>query len=173
MKTTSLTFEPGEANSAQCASDPNGVATRPALSSHASTLQRFNASTHPSFTIPPCDHDLFANLPDRARKLVKRRLRAMQTIDRAKNPWAGAQAVAAMFHGERGWSAKRLDALYGEFTEAGGNWRALVDAALAGPAWQNHLTPIGLPDAFLDHLASRWAQNQRDKFMSVYSALLI
>lgn len=34
-------------------------------------------------------------------------------------------------------------------------------------------TPAGLPQAFLDFLAHLWAQNQRDKFSSVYSKLVI
>lgn len=129
------------------------------------------------FSVPRPDLHSFVNdLNPRARKLVQRRLRAMAIIHRAKartgSVFPACQQIAAQFHMERGWSAKRLHALYLSFCESG-DWRTLVDAAIAGPAWQNSLTPGGLPVAFLHFLAQKLAGKQRGKFASAYSSLLL
>jgi len=124
-------------------------------------------------TVPADDLDLFAGLNDRARKLVQRRLRAMRLIENSPSTWSGCQTIAAMYPGERGWSAKSLHRLYTDFVQNDGNWRTLVDASIAGALWQNHSTPFGLPDAFLDYLAQLWGRRQRDKFMPAYQKLIL
>lgn len=128
------------------------------------------------FTIPKSESDLFASLNERAQRIVRRRLRAMKLIHgyaKQKSVNYGCRAVAAAFHGERGWSPQTLNAIYCEFLDSNGDWKTLVDAAVAGPRWQSLRDGHrGLPAAFLDFLASEWALNQRDKFMSIYSRLL-
>jgi hypothetical protein len=127
------------------------------------------------FTIPSADADIFASLNERAQRDVKRRLKAMRLIHgyaQAKSVNYGCRTVAAMFHGERGWAAQTLNAIYCEFRDSGGDWKSLIDAAIAGPKWQNRTTPAGLADAFLDFLASEWALNQRDKFKAIHARLL-
>src|SRR4051812_38726893 len=100
-------------------------------------------TTAPRFTIAKADLDLFAGLNRRTRKVVKRRLRAMSEIYHATLPgskrtqMAACCSIAAVFHGERGWSAKNLMSLYKAYVDSGYNWRTLVDAAKAGEAWQN------------------------------------
>lgn len=124
--------------------------------------------------IPRADLDAFAALNHRARQLVRRRLRAMRLIHSA--PPGGRYAVclslAAACHGERGWSAKNLLKLYAAWRDAGHSWRALVDAAVAGPAWHSQLIRPGLPEPFLDYLAQLWTSRQRDKFRAAWHQLI-
>jgi len=127
-----------------------------------------------SFTIPRGECDLFASLNARAQALVKKRLTTMRLIHaaaRTQSVHAACRSVAATFHGERGWAATTLNAIYGEYLAQAGDWKTLVDAAVAGPRWRNGLQPVGLPEAFLDYLASEWALQQRDKFLALYTRL--
>ena len=58
--------------------------------------------TTPSiYSIPESDLDLFARLPDRARALVRRRMRAMRAIHSAApgRRYAVSQTLAAACHG--------------------------------------------------------------------------
>ena len=124
-----------------------------------------------SFTIPRADADVFAGLNEKSQSLVKRRLKAMRLIHnyaQTKSVNFGCRAVSALFHGERGWATQTLNAIYCDYLEARGDWKSLIDSSIAGPKWQNRICPVGLPDAFLDYLASEWALNQRDKFLAIY-----
>jgi hypothetical protein len=126
------------------------------------------------FTVPRADADVFASLNEKAQQQVRRRLRAMKIIHgytRTHSLNFACRTVAAMFHGERGWAAQTLNAIYCAFVDAGGDWKALIDAAVAGPRWQNRTQRLGLPDAFLDFLAAEWALNQRDKFLAIHARL--
>lgn len=134
--------------------------------------------TDTTTTIAKADLDMFAGLNVRTREVVTFRLAAMRRIHKAvnsgKTQMAICRKIASEFHGERGWSAKNLMTLYKAYADSGYNWRALVDAAKAGEAWQNvGLANALLPDAFLDYLAQQWAQKQRDKFKSTYARLLL
>ena len=126
------------------------------------------------FTIPDDDLDLFGGLLPRARDQVRRRLKAMRRIHRAvadgKSARSECLVIAAALGHERGWSLDRLQALWREFATTG-NWTVLVDSALAGPAWYQSLDTRALPAAFLDHLASKWAMRQRDKFAAVFGEI--
>jgi hypothetical protein len=127
------------------------------------------------FHIPSADLDIFGRLNGRCRTLVRRRLKAMRAIHRArkaKSARAACAEIANMFHGERGWSLETLQRLWHDYSETG-DWKVLVDSAIAGPAWQNDLAAATLPAALLDHLAGQWAMHQRDKFASVYDPLIM
>lgn len=122
------------------------------------------------------DAEKFAELNDRAQRLVLRRLRALRIIHRhalAGSANAGCKEVAGMSPGVRGWNAASLHALYKKFREARGDWRSLVDSAIAGPKWRNGMETQNLPPAFVDYLAQQWSLNQRDKFRAIYSRLIL
>lgn len=124
----------------------------------------------PTFTIDR-DHELFTRLNDAARECVKKRLRALRKIARSKSVAAGCRAVLADFAGERGYSVKRFYNLFAEYNETG-DWKCLVNKSVAGARWYAAAAEHNLPDAFLDHVASEWALNQRDKFAAVREKVL-
>ena len=117
-------------------------------------------------------HDRFGALSDRARLVVKRRLRALRKIACAKSIAAGCRAVLPEFGNKRGFSAKRIYQLYNAYLKSGCDWTTLVDRAIAGPDWYETLNQEKLPAAFLDYLASEWALHQRDKFKAVHHHLV-
>lgn len=131
-------------------------------------------TTITSFGVPPSDADLFASLPDKAQLLVRKRLRAMRImhgIAETKSVNAAARTVAAMFHGERGWSQETLNALFPKYMEAN-DWTLLVDKSIAGPKWYKNKERENVPDAAVDWFASEWALDQRGKFKAVYARAL-
>ena len=114
----------------------------------------------------------FGALSDRARLVVKRRLRALRKIAAAKTIASGCREVLPEFGNKRGFSAKRIYQLYNNYIKSGCDWTTLVDRAIAGPAWYETENAVSLPDAFLDYLASEWSLRQRDKFKAVHASLL-
>jgi len=129
-------------------------------------------TTH--FSVPKSDADLFTSLPDKAQSLVRKRLRAMrimQGITETKSVNAAARSVAAMFHGERGWSAETLNALFPKYMESG-DWTVLIDKSVAGPKWYKNQDRESVPEAAIDWFASEWALDQRGKFKAVYARAL-
>jgi hypothetical protein len=126
------------------------------------------------FGVPASGADLFASLPDKAQGLVRKRLRAMRImrgLAEKKSVNHAARAVAAMFHGERGWSAETLNALYPKYIDSG-DWMVLVDKSLAGPKWYKNQERDNVSDATIDWFASEWALDQRGKFKAVYARAL-
>jgi hypothetical protein len=121
------------------------------------------------------DVELFGGLNDKARGIVRRRLRALghvhQLVLAGSSVSAACRTAAASFSGQRGFSPERLNDLYVQFCVAG-DWKILVDKAVAGPRWQSGMGAKKVPDAALDYFSEQWALNQRDKFKTVYAAAL-
>jgi hypothetical protein len=127
-------------------------------------------SISPSFSIDR-DQALYSALNDRARSVVGKRLRALRRIHQARSVAAGCRAVLADCQGERGFSPAQLAKLYTAYT-AEGDWKVLVNAAVAGPKWYGSASAAGLPDAFLDWLAKEWAHKQRGKFYGAWREMM-
>ncbi|MDE2098207.1 MAG: hypothetical protein KGL39_13210 [Patescibacteria group bacterium] len=121
------------------------------------------------------DIELFGTLNDRARRIVHARLRVLANVHdlvMAGHSVSGAcRSAAASYGAARGFSPERLNDLYVQF-RAAGDWKILVDRAVAGPRWQSSLGAKNVPDAAMDYFAEQWVLNQRDKFRTVYGRIL-
>ncbi len=126
-----------------------------------------------SFTAPIHDKR-FVRLSDEARDLVIARLAAMQTIAKAKSVEEGVKEVASANPGRRGFGQGTIRNCWFRFKLKNGYWVALLDRALAGPAWWGEdADGEELTQAFREHLGTLWSRRQRGKFRAAYSEKLI
>ena len=125
------------------------------------------------------DWTLFSALPETSDKpyqtQTRNRLAAMAVIHAHEGKWKGVLEAEAQFAEYPGFKAKTLWALYDRLRRGtpvyeAWDWRILVDKN-AGREWQ-HRSNNSLPVAFIQYVSSKWAMNQRDKFGSVYAAIL-
>jgi hypothetical protein len=106
----------------------------------------------------------------RQRLVALRRMAALVAAGQSLR--AAAASAAAGLPAGRGCSANTLMRLWARLSVTP-DWRALVDNAMAGPTWWRTTDRRGLPQEFLDYAAQLWAQNQRDKFKSVFARLTL
>lgn len=114
-----------------------------------------------SWVIPPTKEDqlAFARLPENARADLTRLLLTLSKIHVAKNKQAACKLYAATT-ARRGFSAPNLYRHYYNFIKTG-NWRVLVNKAVAGPDWWETSEQIGLPEPFVQYFKGLCERNQR------------
>lgn len=104
--------------------------------------------------VPAKDLPAYYALQERNQERIKLLFQAFDCIQKAPTLTHGYDLAAAQLSGQRGYSAKRLRALYTEWRKCQ-DWRCLIDGAL------EYKPSTTLPDDFIDHLNAQVDQNSR------------